>query len=458
MVKSIVRIKNDFFNYALTRLIFKNAFFLLAIRLFLLVFFIVALTYGFLNPSPRTFHFNVGIFWSLFWPFFMVVSLGTFGALFCGVCPHGFVGKYLTKYGLKRAMPLWMQNPLIGLGFLVFFYWLMLYLFPDMLKSPLAASAFFGAFSVVALLSFFLFKDMSYCKYLCPIGSITASFSKVSFTKLATYKEACLTCKGYECAKVCPYHLSPFNFDKNSSMKECKLCMECAHACEAVGFFIQKPASSLFTISKAGKMTEVWTYIIIACVASIAMILQNALGNSPIAGALPWRMAARAYEAHFGKNMVSIEGVVVLILATMLTFTCTVGVYKVASKWLNIPFKTIFLVAGYAIAPLVIFGGMAQTIPFFFTHYANEAINGVVLLLDPNATPWQAYVAKQAPWLRAFALMHFVGVFWGLKVLHVRVKQLGFLAYPWRVFMLLGAFHWLYLGLIVFVIGVFVFK
>ena len=54
--------------------------------------------------------------------------------------------------------------------------------------------------------------------------------------------------------------------------------------------------------------------------------------------------------------------------------------------------------------------------------------------------------------------MHFVGVFWGLKVLHVRVKQLGFLAYPWRVFMLLGAFHWLYLGLIVFVIGVFVFK
>ncbi len=142
-------------------------------------------------------------------------------------------------------------------------------------------------------------------------------------------------------------------------------------------------------------MTEVWTYIIIACVASIAMILQNALGNSPIAASLPWRIAAHAYEAHFGKSMVSIEGVVVLILATMLTFTCTVGVYKLTSKWLNIPFKNIFLVTGYAIAPLVIFGGMAQTIPFFFTHYAYEAINGVVLLLDPNATPWQAYVTKQ---------------------------------------------------------------
>ncbi len=131
-------------------------------------------------------------------------------------------------------------------------------------------------------------------------------------------------------------------------------------------------------------MTEVWTYIIIACVASIAMILQNALGNSPIAGALPWRMAARAYEAHFGKNMVSIEGVVVLILATMLTFTCTVGVYKVASKWLNIPFKTIFLVAGYAIAPLVIFGGMAQTIPFCFVTYACQ---GVALGSSSNTTP-----------------------------------------------------------------------
>jgi hypothetical protein len=233
--------------------------------------------------------------------------------------------------------------------------------------------------------------------------------------------------------------------------------MECAHACEAVGFFVQKPSSSLFTVSKAGKMTEVWTYIIIACVASIAMILQNALGNSPIAEALPWRMAAHAYEAHFGKSMVSIEGVVVLILAMILTFTCTVGVYKVASKWLNIPFKTIFLVAGYAIAPLVIFGGIAQTIPFFFTHYANEAINGVVLLLDPNATPWQAYVTKQTLWLRVFALMHFVGVFWGLKVLYVRLKQLAGLSQPWRLFFLLGAFHWLYLGLILFVIGVFIF-
>ena len=103
MVKNIVRVKNDFFNYALTWLIFKNKFFLLAIRLVILALFVAALTYGFLNPSPRTFHFNVGIFWSLFWPFFMVASLGTFGALFCGVCPHGFVGKYLTKYGLKHT-------------------------------------------------------------------------------------------------------------------------------------------------------------------------------------------------------------------------------------------------------------------------------------------------------------------------------------------------------------------
>jgi len=456
LVRSIVRNQKDFFNYALTRFLFKNAFFLFALRLCVLGLFMVALMYGFFHPSSRTFHFNVGIFWSLFWPFFMVVSLGTFGALFCGICPHGFVGKYLTRYGLKRNMPTWMQNPLIGLGFLVLFYWLMLYLFPDSLKSPLAASLFFGAFTLVALLSFFLFKEMSYCKYLCPIGSITSAFSKVSFTKLATYQDACLTCKGYECAKACPYHLSPFNFDKNSSMKECKLCMECVSSCEAVGFFIQKPSASLFTLSKAGKMSEVWTYVIIACVASIAMILQNALGNSPIADSLPWRIAAHAYEERFGVSRVSIEGGVVLLLAITLTLTATVGIYTCASRWLKIPFKNIFLVAGYAIAPVVIFGGMAQTIPFFFTHYAHEAINGVVLLFDPLGTPWKAYVAKNSGWLKAFALMHFIGVFWGLKVLHVRVKQLGDLSHPWRTFFLLGTFHWLYLGLILFVIGVFI--
>ena len=76
MVKNIVRVKNDFFNYALTWLIFKNKFFLFAIRLVILALFVAALTYGFLNPSPRTFHFNVGIFWSLFWPFFMAQDSG----------------------------------------------------------------------------------------------------------------------------------------------------------------------------------------------------------------------------------------------------------------------------------------------------------------------------------------------------------------------------------------------
>lgn len=454
MVHTIKRKKSDLFDTKIGAFLGKNKLFLFLLRVGVLVIFFTALLYGFIQPDMQKYHLSVGLFWSFFWPFFMVVSLGTFGSVFCGICPHGFLGKYISRFGLQKSMPHWMQNPLIGLSFLVLGYWFLLYLFPDILKSPLITSLFFGLFTIVSFVSFFIFKDMSYCKYLCPIGSITASFSKVSATKLFTYQEACLTCKGFECAKACPYHLSPFNFEKKNSMQECKLCMECAHACAAVGFALQRPSNSLSKIDKAGKKSDIWTYIIIACVASVAMILQNALGNSPIASKLPWRIAAQ----NFGESFVSVEGLLVLLLAIFLTCSFTLGVYKLASKLYNISFDVVFFTAGYAIAPLVIFGGMAQTIPFFFTHYGSETLNGIMLFFDANATLSNSFIHKTHPILKGFALLHFFGVFWGLWILKKRIALKNLAHHGVGFFLLLSSFHLLYLSLIIFIITIFIAK
>ena len=452
MVETIKRKKSDLFNTKIGAFLGNNKFFLFALRIVVLTLFLTALGYGIYQPQIQQYHFSVGLFWSFFWPFFMVVSLGTFGSIFCGICPYGFLGKYISRIGLKKTMPKWMQNPLIGLTFLVIFYWILLYLFPNILKSPLVTVLFFTTFTLIALISFFLFKDMSYCKYLCPIGSITTSFSKVSATKLFTYQEACLTCKGFECAKACPYHLSPFNFEKKNSMQECKLCMECAHACVAIGFSIQKPSEALFKIDKAAKKSHIWTYIIISCVASIAMILQNALGNSPISSKLPWKVIAK----YFPQSFISIEGLIVLLLAIMITCTFTIGAYKLASKIYPVDFQTLFFTAGYAIAPMVIFGGMAQTIPFFFTHYGSETLNGILILFDSSATLSSSFIDKTHPFLKVFALLHFFGVFWGLWILKTRIKLKNLSNHGIGLFLLLGSYHFLYLSLIIFIMAVFI--
>lgn len=457
MVNDVKRKKNDLFAYRPVAFLFKNPRVLFGIRVFVLLLFITALAYGFSAPNQREYHFNVTLFWSLFWPFIMVVSLGTLGSFFCSICPHAFLGRVLTRYGLKRTMPKWLNQPLIGLFLLVCVYWLPLYLFPDFFKSPLRSSLFFTIFTLLAWLNFFLFKEMSYCKSLCPIGAITASFSKVSFTYLKTYADACLTCKGLECAKACPYRLAPFTFEKRASMQQCKLCMECAHACEAVGWFVQKPSASLFKISKAGKSYEVWTYIIIACTATLSMIFHNALGNSPIAQNLPWKRLAHFLESTYGSFSFHVEGLIVLLFATLLGLGSTIGAYRVASYRYQISFRELLMTAGYAIAPIIIFGGMAQTLPFFLIHYGNEALNGILQLFNPLATPLDVFVPKNTPWLRGFALFHFMGFFIGVILLHVRIKRFIRSPYPWGLFLLLGAFHWLYGGLILMVIGVFVF-
>lgn len=456
MVYFTQRSKNDLFRFRFFALIFKNKKFVFCIRIITFLIFFGAILDGFINPIETKNSFAVAIFWSFFWPFFMVVSLGSAGSVFCGICPHSFFGKFITKFGLKKSVPKRMQNPLIGLGFLLVGYWLMLYIFPGVLKSPIISSIFFLFFTLLAFVSFFVFKDMSYCKYFCPIGSITSSFSKVSPTWLATYQNHCVSCEDFACAKACPYHLSPFNFDKKNSMQECKLCMECANACEAVGFFATRPSNSLFMVDKNSKHSEIWTFILIAWVASISMILKNALGNSPIAPILPWNIAANELTSRFGTFSFDIAGTIVLILSFVLVGIFSIGNYFLASKIYKINFQTIFQIAGYSIAPLVIFGGMAQTLPFFLTHYGPDTLNALFGLFNENLSKVGPFVNKSNPILKFFAFLHFFGIFWGIKILKTRVQMLKTTRNKTIILWQLSAFHILYFAMIIFTIISFV--
>ena len=234
--------------------------------------------------------------------------------------------------------------------------------------------------------------------------------------------------------------------------------MECAFACEAVGFFATKPSKSLAYIDRASKNSDIWTYILIAALASISMMFQNALGNSPISQSLPWKVLGQRVDDYFGVEMFSFEGVFVIALSVLLTLFFTLGMYKIASKLYNIEFATLFKTAGYSIAPLVIFGGAAQTIPFFFTHYGSDTVNGFLsLFLQSNYIA--PFLEKSSPILKAFAILHVFGVTLGLIILYKRMKRfLGERVRFYPLFFMLGSFHIFYLSLILFIIYIFVAK
>ena len=246
MVDFIKRDKDDIYSKPIIGFLFKNQKFLMTLKIVVSALFLYAIYFGYTHTGKDNL-FTWAVFWGIFWSLFMVITLPTLGRVFCGICPHGFMGKYITKFGLKKTMPKWMQNPYIGVFLLVIGWWGIYYMFPGIYRTAMGTAIMFTVMTLVSFIVFFLYKDMSYCKYVCPIGTLTRAYSKLSFTWLGTYKSACNECKTFECATACPYNLKPFTFDKRNSMTDCTLCMDCSSACEAVSFKVKKPSFSMFS-------------------------------------------------------------------------------------------------------------------------------------------------------------------------------------------------------------------
>lgn len=95
------RDKNDIYSMPVLGFIFKNQKFITVVRILVLTLFVYGVYLGFIEPTKENI-FTKQLFWGLFWSLFMVVTLSTFGGIFCGICPHGFLGKYITKFGLQK--------------------------------------------------------------------------------------------------------------------------------------------------------------------------------------------------------------------------------------------------------------------------------------------------------------------------------------------------------------------
>jgi hypothetical protein len=421
MVKNQKRDKNDLFNMPILGFLFKNKNFLFVLKLAVSALFIYAIVYGFMYPAKEENIFTTALFWSLFWPLFMVVTLSTFGRLFCGICPHGFIGKYLNKYGLKRKMPKFLQNPLIGVSILILGFWTVYYIYPGAYKTPIATSIVFLVMSIVAFIFFYLYEDMAYCKSICPIGSVTRVFSKISFAWLGTYKESCQSCTSFDCAKACPYNLKPFTFDKKSSMEDCTLCMDCTDACESVSFKIKKPSFSLFENFKIHK-GEVWAILFITMAITITMSMHHALGRVAISDQFIWVKTGKYLAQLVGIPGVDYVGISAFFYAGLSTFGLVFIGMTIASKALNIEFKKAFYTLSYAFVPIFIIGGLSHTYEFFFLHHYSNIANGFIQGFGLEIEKVAPLATKQDSWLRIFSFLNYIAVIWAFVILFKRVN------------------------------------
>jgi len=434
MVDKINRDKNDIYGMPILGFLFKNPKFLLTLKLSVFALFLYAMTYGFINTSSENM-ITKGVFWNLFWPFFMVITLGTLGRVFCGICPHGFMGKYITKFGLNKKMPKFLANPFIGLLVLFFAWWLVYYMYPSFYKTPLATALVFLVLTIIAMITFFVFEKMSYCKSFCPIGAVTNAFSKVGFTKLETYKDACSSCKTFDCAKACSYDLKPFTFQKKNSMADCTLCMDCSSSCEAVAFKVTKPSSSLLKKFKPRK-SDVWALILLTGAISITMGFHHALGRSVIVEEFIWSKTARYFESFINFGTIDTIGLFAFSYAIAFVLIASVGGMFIASKILKVDYEKTFYTLGYAFAPLFIIGGLSHVVEFFFLHYASNIVNGFVQAFSLNFNYMEPLATRRDSWLHIFKMFNHLAYIWAFIIMIARIKLLDstklrkVLAYP----------------------------
>ena len=416
----MIRDNNDIFKMPLLGFIFKNRYFLMFLRLFIVGLFFYAIIYGLYNTSSDNI-FTKAVFWGLFWPFFMVVTLSSLGRVFCGICPHGFLGKYITKFGLKKELPSFLNNPMIGGLLLIIGWWMAYYMYPGLYKTPTATAIFFLVLTIYAFVFFFFYKDMAYCKTLCPIGVLTKAYSKVGFTWLGTYKNECSSCKTFDCAKACSYNLKPFTFDKKNSMEDCTLCMDCANSCEAVSFKVKAPSFSLFQKFKSLK-SETWIILLITASISISMGFHHALGRSAVVEDFIWVKTARYFESFIDFGSMDVVGLFAFLYAVAVTIILSVGGIFLASKILKTKFNTLFYSLGFAFAPLFIIGGLSHLWEFFFYSTASNIVNGFIQGFALNIEYIKPLATRKDSWVHIFEIFTYLAVIWAFIIMIGRFR------------------------------------
>ncbi|QOP41527.1 4Fe-4S binding protein [Sulfurimonas marina] len=421
MVEYVQRDKNDLLKYKITAFLFKNQSFLMALRVLIAVVFFYAIYYGYAHPGKENI-FTSAVFWGVFWALFMVVTLPTLGRVFCGVCPHGFIGKYITKYGLQKKMPKWMQNRYIGIAILMIGWWGVYYAYPGLFRSPLGTAVMFTVMTLLAFGLYFVYRDMSYCKSVCPIGVLSRAYSKMSFTWIGTYKDECSSCKTFDCASVCDQNLKPFTFDKRNSMTDCTLCMDCTSACEAVAFKVKKPSFSLF--GKFQSMpAEIWAYLLILAAIPITMSFHHGINRSNAADDMIWSKTAHFFEQYINFGSMDAVGLFSFVYAVVFSVAAALIGMFIASKVLQKDFKTTFYDLGYSYAPLFIIGSIAHTLESFFTRGSAKIAEGFAqgLGITLDVAP---LASRGDSWLHIFGALKWIAIVWALVILYKRLAKI----------------------------------
>lgn len=188
------------------------------------------------------------LFWVV-WLMGVVLVAAIFGRGWCSVCPLGWLNGRVSRFGLRRALPPWLQGfvpvTLVLVALQLAVYFLALHRFPDFTSVLLALMV------LLAVGLGLIFERRAFCLLLCPAGTVFGLYSRLAPFALRVKDPAvCEGCTGKPCIDTtptirratlgsfalqwrsrpegCPVALVPAEITDSSA---CTLCLNCAGTC-----------------------------------------------------------------------------------------------------------------------------------------------------------------------------------------------------------------------------------
>ena len=219
--------------------------------------FLVVLFLGFLgNPSPES-NITLLLVWAN-WEPLLIISCFFFARIWCSLCPIGFFAHRVESLKHSRfTLPshILQHGYYLSALLLAIVFWAQAAF--DMGNSPSNTAALLIVMLSLAVTFSFLFNGRVWCRILCPLGQMVATFSRASMVEVRSNQTYCShQCTTYDChsgndlISGCAMAPGPFALESNHNCTVCGNCIKlCPHG--SVRFNLRPPGWELFNSRSA---------------------------------------------------------------------------------------------------------------------------------------------------------------------------------------------------------------
>jgi len=236
---------------------FQSPFYPIAPQIVVACMFVLVVILGIWgNPSPDS-NISLLLVWAN-WEPLLILSCLLLARMWCSFCPIGFFSNLVRKMKLKRMK---IPPQYLNYGFfisaagLAVIFWAQAAL--HMFERPTETAWLLLAMLGSAVLFALLFEGRIWCRYVCPLGQMVATFARASVVEVrSNYNYCSHECTDYVCytgsgdTPGCSMGKGPFAMDTN---QDCVLCGNCMKACQnqAVRFNLRPPGWELWNTRAA---------------------------------------------------------------------------------------------------------------------------------------------------------------------------------------------------------------